>query len=117
MPSSVKSRVDFTAEAGMSRRIAFPAALIILGLTAPPGAWAQAQARPDLAGTWVLNYDKSGPEVRSSSRRAIVLLAGRRHGGRVSGNLDPARKRPVVKKTMTQEGESQTATAVYEKAA
>src|SRR5688572_19969531 len=61
MSSSVKSRVDFTAEAGMSRKVAFPVALIILGLTAPPGAWAQ--ARPDLAGTWVLNFDKSGPGV------------------------------------------------------
>ena len=162
----------------MSRILAFAVALTTLGLAAPPGA--QAQARPDLSGTWVLNFDKSGPEVagngadvpfpsqlvvtqsptelsvkRSSVRQApfaavykldgsrvtveapdgitetgearfdgatlvinvapLVFLAGRRHGGRVpeiwtlSGNV------LSVKKTMTQEGESQTATAVYEK--
>ncbi len=32
-----------------------------LGLAASPGSLAE--GRPDLSGTWVLNYDKSGPEV------------------------------------------------------
>ena len=37
------------------------ALLWTLGLTAPPAVFAQ--AKPDLSGTWLLNYDKSGPEV------------------------------------------------------
>src|SRR3970040_1237618 len=45
----------------MIGRMAFTAALVILALAAPPGVFAQ--ARPDLSGTWLLNYDKSGPEV------------------------------------------------------
>jgi hypothetical protein len=45
----------------MSRKIAFAAALVILGLAAPPDVLAQ--AKPSLAGTWILNYDRSGPEV------------------------------------------------------
>ena len=134
---------------------------------------------PDLAGTWVLNYDKSGPEVagngadvpfpsqmvvahsaaelsvkRSSVRQAPFAAVYKLDGSRVSveapdGIMETGEARfdgatlvvksrrsfvsPVgetvvefteiwslsanvltVKKTMTQEGESQTATAVYE---
>ena len=162
----------------MSRNLAFAVALTILGLAAPPGA--QAQARPDLAGTWVLNFDKSGPEVagngadvpfpsqlvvtqsptelsvkRSSVRQAPFAAVYKFDGtpvtveapdgitetgqARFDGALlvitsrrsfsSPAGDTVVefqeiwtlsgnalsVKKTMTQEGESQTATAVYEK--
>ena len=162
----------------MSRKLAFAVALIMVGLAASPGA--RAQARPDLAGTWVLNYDKSGPEVagngadvpfpsqlvvtqsptelsvkRSSVRQAPFAAVYKLDGSRVTaeapdGITETGEARfdgatlvitsrrsfssPVgdtvvefqeiwtqsgnalsVKKTMTQEGESQTATAVYEK--
>ena len=161
----------------MSRILAFAVALTTLGL-APPGA--RAQARTDLAGTWVLNYDKSGPEVagngadvpfpsqlvvtqsatelsvkRSSVRQAPFAAVYKLDGtpvtveapdgitetgqARFDGAMlvitsrrsfsSPAGDTVVefqeiwtlsgnalsVKKTMTQEGDSQTATAVYEK--
>jgi hypothetical protein len=162
----------------MSRNLVFAVALTILGLAAPPGA--RAQARTDVTGTWVLNYDKSGPEVagngadvpfpsqlvvtqsatelsvkRSSVRQAPFAAVYKLDGppvtveapdgitetgqARLDGALlvitsrrsfsSPAGDTVVefqeiwtlsgnalsVKKTMTQEGESQTATAVYEK--
>ena len=149
-------------------------------LAASPGL--PAQSRPDLSGTWVLNYDKSGPEVagngadvpfpsqmvvvqsptelsvkRSSVRQSAFAAVYKLDGTRVTveaptdiketgeakfdgANLvvtsrrlfsSPAGDTVVdfmeiwslsgnaltVKKTMTQEGESQTATAVYEKSA
>jgi hypothetical protein len=162
----------------MSRKMAFTTAVVILGLAAPPGAFSQ--ARPDFSGTWLLNFDKSGPEVagngaavpfpsqlvvtqsatelsvkRSSVRQApfagvykldgsqvnveapagitetgqarfeaaTVIITSRRSFPSpvgdtvvefmeiwsVSGNI------LTVKKTMTQEGESQSAIAVYDK--
>ena len=164
----------------MIGRMAFTAALVILALAAPPGVFAQ--ARPDLSGTWLLNYDKSGPEVagngadvpfpsqlvvtqspmelsvkRSSVRQAPFAAVYKLDGSRVSVEApagitetgeakfdgatlvitshrsfsSPAGDTVVefkevwsisgsiltVKKTMTQEGESQTARAVYDKAA
>lgn len=154
--------------------------LVTLGLAAPPGAFAQ--ARPDLSGTWLLNFDRSGPEVagngadvpfpsqlvvtqsatelsvkRSSVRQAPFAAVYKLDGSRVTveapagitetgeANFEgttlviksrrsfssPAGDTVVefkeiwsvsgnvltVKKTMTQEGDSQTATAVYDKAA
>jgi hypothetical protein len=162
----------------MIGRMAFTVALVILGLSAAPGVFAQ--TKPDLSGTWVLNYDKSGPEVagngadvpfpsqlvvtqsptelsvkRSSVRQAPFAAAYKLDGSRVTaeapdGITETGEARfdgatlvitsrrsfssPVgdtvvefqeiwtlsgnalsVKKTMTQEGESQTATAVYER--
>lgn len=164
----------------MSRKIAFAIALVTLGLAAPPDL--SAQARPNLAGTWVLNFDRSGPEVagngadvpfpsqlvvtqsatelavkRSSVRQAPFAAVYKLDGTRVtveapdgiteSGEArfdgatlvitsrrsfsSPAGDTVVefqeiwtlsgnalsVKKTMTQEGDSQTATAVYDKGA
>ena len=154
------------------------ALVLTLGLATPPGAFAQ--ARPDLSGTWRLNFDKSGPNIagngadvpfpsdlvirqsatelsvrRTSVRQApfaavytldgsvvtveapdgiketgaakmdgaTVVITSRRSFSspagdsiveftevwNVSGNV------LTVKKTMTQAGESQTATAVYDK--
>ncbi len=139
-----------------------------------------AQGRPDLSSTWVLNYDKSGPEVagngadvpfpsqmvvaqsatdlsvkRSSVRQSSFAAVYKLDGSKVTieapadiketgeAKFDgttlvvtsrrlfssPAGDTVVdftelwtlngnvltVKKTMTQEGESQTATAVYDK--
>jgi hypothetical protein len=161
----------------MSRRIAFTTA-VVLGLAAPPGAFSQ--ARPDFSGTWLLNFDRSGPEVagngadvpfpsqlvvtqsatelsvkRSSVRQAAFAAVYKLDGSRVTveapagitekgdASFDgatlvvtshrsfssPAGDTVVefkemwsvtgnvltVQKTMTQEGESQTATAVYDK--
>ena len=149
-----------------------------LVLAATQGAIAQGQ--PDLSGTWVLNYDKSGPEVagngadvpfpsqmvvaqsptelsvkRSSVRQSPFAAVYRLDGTKVTIEApadiketgeakfngttlvvtsrrlftSPAGDTVVdfienwtlsgnvltVKKTMTQEGESQTATAVYDK--
>jgi len=162
----------------MRTRMAFTTAVVIFGLTAPAGAFAQ--ARPDLSGTWLLNFDKSGPEVagngadvpfpsqlvvtqsatelsvkRSSVRQAPFAAVYKLDGSRVNveapgGITETGEARfegatliitshrsfpsPVgdtvvdfteiwslsgnvltVKKTMTQEGESQTASAVYDK--
>lgn len=162
----------------MRRTMAFITALVILVLAAPPGAFAQ--AKPDLSGTWLLNFDKSGPEVagngadvpfpsqlvvtqsstelsvkRSSVRQAPFAAVYKLDGSRVSVEApagitetgeakfdgatlvitshrsfsSPAGDTVVefkevwsisgnvltVKKTMTQEGESQTASAVYDK--
>jgi hypothetical protein len=152
--------------------------LITVGLTVPSGL--SAQARPDLSGTWLLNFDKSGPEVagngadvpfpsqmvvtqsptelsvkRSSVRQNPFAAVYKLDGSRISVEApdgitetaeakfddamlvvtsrrsfsSPAGDTVVdfkevwsvngnaltVTKTMTQEGESQTATAVYEK--
>ena len=149
-----------------------------LALAAPVGSLAQ--GRPDLSGTWVLNYDRSGPEVagngadvpfpsqmvvaqsptelsvkRSSVRQSPFAAVYKLDGSKVTieapadiketgeAKFDgttlmvtsrrlftsPAGDTVVdfteawtvngnvltVKKTMTQEGESQTATAVYDK--
>lgn len=162
----------------MSKGMAFTAAVLVLGLTAHPGA--VAQAKLDLSGKWLLNFDKSGPEVagngadvpfpsqlevtqsatelsvkRSSVRQAPFAAVYKLDGSKVNveapGGItetgearfdgvtlvitsrrafsSPAGDTVVdfteiwslsgsvltVKKTMTQEGESQTATAVYEK--
>ena len=162
----------------MRTRMAFTTAVVILGLAAPPCAFAQ--ARPDLSGTWLLNFDRSGPEVagngaavpfpsqlvvtqsttelsvkRSSVRQAPFAAVYALDGSRVNveapaGITETGEARfegatvvitsrrsfpsPVgdtvvefteiwsvsgnvltVKKTMTQEGESQTASAVYDK--
>ena len=143
---------------------------------------AHAQGRPDLGGTWTLNYDKSGPEVagngadvpfpsqmvvvqtptelsvkRSSVRQSPFAAVYKLDGSKVTVEApadiketgeakfdgttlvvtsrrlfsSPAGDTVVdfteiwtlsgnvltVKKTMTQEGESQTATAVYDKGA
>ena len=105
----------------MSRKIAVSVALVILGLAAAPDVLAQ--ARPNLAGTWVLNFDRSGPEVAGNGA-TLVITSHRSFSSPVgdtvvefheiwtlSGNA------LSVKKTMTQEGESQTATAMYDKGA
>ena len=143
---------------------------------------AHAQGGPNLSGTWVLNYDKSGPEVagngadvpfpsqmvvvqsptelsvkRSSVRQSPFEAVYKLDGSRVTVQApeditetgtakfdgptltvttrrlftSPAGDTTVefieiwtlsgnvltVKKTMTQEGESQTATAAYDKGA
>jgi len=156
------------------------ALLSTLGLAATPGV--VAQAKPDLSGTWLLNFDKSGPEVagngadvpfpsqivvaqsatelsvkRSSVRQAPFAAVYKLDGSRVSVEapdgitetgdarfdgatltvksrrsfVSPAGETVVefteiwsvagnvltVRKTMTQDGESQTATAVYDKSA
>ena len=162
----------------MNRNLVVFALLWTLGLAAHPGVFAQ--AKPDLSGTWLLNYDKSDPEVagngadvpfpsqlvvtqsptelsieRSSIRQAPFAAVYKLDGSRVKveapggitetgeASFDGATvvvtshrsfSSPVgntvvefkeiwsvsgnaltVKKTMTQEGESQTATAVYDK--
>jgi hypothetical protein len=86
-----------------------------------------AQSAPNLAGTWRLNFDKSGERVagngadvtfpsemviaqspteltveRTSVRQdpfkaALVLLASRRYGGRVPGDLDRQGQRALGK--------------------
>ena len=164
----------------MSRRMALAAMLAVLGLAASHTT--AAQAKPDLSGTWLLNFDKSGPEVagngadvpfpsqmivtqsatelsvkRSSVRQAPFAAVYKLDGSRVTVEApdgiketgeakfdgatlvvtsrrsfsSPAGDMVVeftevwslsggvlsVKKTMTQEGESQTATAVYDKSA
>lgn len=164
----------------MSRRVALSVALVILGFALPRVT--AAQAKPDLSGTWLLNFDKSGPEVagngadvpfpsqlvvaqsatelsvkRSSVRQAPFAAVYKLDGSRVSVEapagitetgeakfdgatlvitsrrsfVSPAGETVVefteiwslagnvltVKKTMTQEGESQTASAVYDKTA
>jgi hypothetical protein len=155
------------------------ALIVALGLATPP--WAFAQARPDLSGTWRLNFDKSGPGVagngadvpfpsqlvitqsatelsvkRSSVRQAAFAAVYKLDGSRVNveapaGITETAEARfdgatlviasrrsfpspagdivvefreilsvsgnvLTVKKTMTQDGESQTESAVYDKA-
>lgn len=162
-----------------TRTTRFPGVVVVLALAAPPPAFAQ--GRPDLSGTWVLNFDRSGPEVagngadvpfpsqmvvaqaatelsvrRTSVRQAPFSAVYKLDGSRVNveapagitetgeARFDAAtlvitsrRSFPspagdalveftevwsvsgnvlTVKKTMTQEGESQTATAVYDKA-
>ena len=165
----------------MSRSVMIAAALVIVGVAAATRLTA-AQAQPDLAGTWMLNFEKSGPEVagngaevpfpsqlivsqspgelsvkassvRQNSFAAVYKLDGSRVSvaapsgitetaeARFDGKTlvvksrrsftSPAGETVVefmevwsragnvltVKKTMTQDGESQTATAVYDKAA
>jgi hypothetical protein len=39
--------------------------VVTLGLATPPGAFAQ--ARPDLSGTWRLNYEKSSPGIAGNA--------------------------------------------------
>jgi hypothetical protein len=155
-------------------------ALIVATLVLLASQGSIAQGRPDLNGTWVLNFDKSGPEVagngadvpfpsemvvvqspaelsvkRSSVRQSPFAAVYKLDGSKVTveapadiketgeakfdgANLvvtsrrlfsSPAGDTVVdftevwtlsgntltVKKTMTQEGESQTATAVYDK--
>jgi hypothetical protein len=162
----------------MSKRKALAAVLAVLWGAVP--AVTATQARPDLSGTWLLNFDKSGPEVagngadvpfpsqmvvvqspaelsvkRSSVRQspfaAVYKLDGSRINVEAPGGItetgearfdgstlvitsrrsfsSPAGDTVVdftevwsitnnvltVKKTMTQEGESQTASAVYDK--
>ena len=153
------------------------ALVVIAGLVTPA---AFAQARPDLSGTWRLNYDKSGPGVagngadvpfpsemviaqgatelsvtRSSVRQAPFAATYKLDGSRVNVQapaeitetgeakfdgptlvitsrrsfsspagvtvtefreiLTLTGTELIVKKTMTQEGESQTESAIYEK--
>jgi len=160
----------------MKRALTQLAAIFVLA--APHLAYAQ--GRPDLGGTWVLNYDKSGPEVagngadvpfpsqmivvqsptelsvkRSSVRQSPFAAVYKLDGSKVTVEApadiketgeakfdgtalvvtsrrlfsSPAGDTVVdfteiwtlngnvltVKKTMTQEGESQSATAVYDK--
>ena len=155
-------------------------ALIVATLVLAASQGSIAQGKPDLTGTWVLNFDKSGPEVagngadvpfpsqivvvqsptelsvkRSSVRQAPFAAVYKLDGSKVTleapadiketgeAKFDgttlvvtsrrlfssPAGDTVVdfteiwtlngntltVKKTMTQEGESQTATAVYDK--
>lgn len=162
----------------MRKRMAFTTAVVVLGLAAPPCAFSQ--AKPDFSGTWLLNFDKSGPDVAgngadvpfpsqlvvtqsatelsvkgSSVRQAPFAAVYKLDGSRVNveapaGITETGQARfesatvvitsrrsfpsPVgdtvvefmeiwsvsgnvltVKKTMTQEGESQTASAVYDK--
>jgi hypothetical protein len=164
----------------MSRTITVVAALVVFGLTAAP--LTTAQARLDLTGKWMLNFERSGPEVagngadvpfpselivsqsagelsvksssvRQNSFSAVYKLDGSRVNvaapngitetaeARFEGDTlvvksrrsftSPAGETVVeftevwsragnvltVKKTMTQDGESQTATAIYDKAA
>lgn len=152
--------------------------IVTLGLVTPSVAFAQ--ARPDLSGSWRLNFDKSGPGVggngadvpfpsemaiaqsatelsvrRSSVRQAPFAATYKLDGSRVNVQAPPEitetgearfdgptlvitsrRWFPspagdivtefreivtltgnvlTVKKTMTQEGESQTETAIYDK--
>jgi hypothetical protein len=154
--------------------------LLVVAIAIPRAT--AAQARPDLSGTWLLNFDKSGPEIagngadvpfpsqmivkqsaaelsvaRSSVRQAPFAAVYKLDGSRVAVEapagitetaqarfdgttlivtsrrsfVSPAGETVVeftemwslngnaltVKKTMTQEGESQTATAVYDKSA
>jgi hypothetical protein len=165
----------------MHRSITIAASLVILALAAVP-RFAVAQARPDLSGTWMLNFEKSGPEVAgngaevpfpsqlivsqspsevsvkgSSVRQNAFTAVYKLDGSRItvaapSGITETAEAKfegdtlviksrrsftspagetvveftelwsrggniLTVKKTMTQDGESQTATAVYDKAA
>ena len=162
----------------MSTRTKFTGVVVVVALAAPPGAFAQ--ARPDVSGTWRLNFDKSGPSIagngadvpfpsdmvvtqsatelsvkRTSVRQAPFAAVYKLDGSKVNvetpagitetgeARFDGAtlvitsrRSFPspagdsvveftevwsangnvlTVKKTMTQEGESQTATAVYDK--
>jgi hypothetical protein len=164
----------------MSRSFTIAAALVI-GLTAA-APLTTAQARLELSGKWMLNFERSGPEVagngadvpfpselivtqsagelsvkgssvRQNSFAAVYKLDGSRVNvaapsgitetgeARFEGDTlvvksrrsftSPAGETVVeftevwsrsgnvltVKKTMTQDGESQTATAVYDKAA
>lgn len=152
--------------------------IVTFGLVTPPVAFAQ--VRPDLSGTWRLNYDKSGPGVagngadvpfpsemviaqtatelsvrRSSVRQAPFAAVYKLDGSRVNvqapaeitetgeatfdgptlvitsrrsfsspAGVTVTEFREIliltgnvltVKKTMTQEGESQTESAIYEK--
>jgi len=154
--------------------------VVALGLLTPAGAFAQ--ARPDLSGTWRLNFDKSGPGVagngadvpfpsdmvitqsatelsvkRTSVRQApfaavykldgssvnveapagitetgearlaaaTVVITSRRSFPSPAGEIVTEFREVwsvsgnvlTVKKTMTQDGESQTETAIYDKAA
>ena len=165
----------------MNGRITIAATLVMLALAAAPRL-AAAQARPDLSGTWMLNFEKSGPDVAgngaavpfpsqlivsqspgelsvkgSSVRQNAFTAAYKLDGSRVtvaapSGITETAEAKfegdtlviksrrsfsspagetvveftevwsrggnvLTVKKTMTQDGDSQTATAVYDKAA
>ena len=165
----------------MNRSIAIAASLVVFALATVPRP-AVAQARPDLSGTWMLNFDKSGPEVAgngaavpfpsqlivsqspgelsvkgSSVRQTSFAAVYKLDGSRVtvaapSGITETAEAKfegdtlviksrrsftspagetvvdftevwsrggnvLTVKKTMTQDGDSQTATAVYDKAA
>jgi hypothetical protein len=162
----------------MNRALFVVAATLVLAASHATNA----QGRPDLSGTWVLNYDKSGPEVagngadvpfpsqmvvaqsptelsvkRSSVRQSPFAAVYKLDGSKVTVEAptditetgeakfdgttlvvtsrrlfsSPAGDTTVdftevwtlngsvltVKKTMTQEGESQTATAVYDKGA
>ncbi len=152
--------------------------IVTAGLLTPPATFAQ--ARPDLSGTWRLNFDKSGPGVagngadvpfpsemviaqsatelsvkRSSVRQAPFAAIYKLDGSRVSVQapaeitetgeakfdgstvvITSRRSFPspagdivtefreiltltgdvlTVKKTMTQEGESQTESAIYDR--
>jgi hypothetical protein len=162
----------------MNRALILLAASLVFAV--PQGS--TAQGRPDLSGTWVLNYDRSGPEVagngadvpfpsqlvvaqsptelsvkRSSVRQSSFAAVYKLDGSKVTieaptdiketgeAKFDgtslvvtsrrlfssPAGDTVVdfteiwtlsgnmltIRKTMTQEGESQTATAVYDKKA
>ena len=162
----------------MSTRMRFTGVVVVIALAATPGVFAQ--TRPDVSGTWRLNFDKSGSSIagngadvpfpsdmvitqsatelsvkRTSVRQApfsaVYKLDGspinveapdgikETGGAKIEGTTVVITSRrsfssPVgdtavdfievwsltggvltVKKTMTQEGESQTATAVYDK--
>lgn len=165
----------------MTTSITVVAALVVFGLIAT-ASLTTAQAHVDLTGKWMLNFERSGPEVagngaavpfptelivsqspgelsvksssvRQDSYSAVYKLDGSRVNvtapstitetaeARFEGNTllvksrrsftSPAGETVVeftevwsragnlltVKKTMTQDGESQTETAVYDKAA
>jgi hypothetical protein len=164
----------------MKGSITIAAALVILGWAAAPRV--AAQAPPDLSGTWMLNFEKSGPEVAGNGAEVPFPseLVVRQSPGELSIKASSVRQNPfaavykldgsrvtvaapagitesaearfegstlviksrrsfsspagetvveftevwsrggnvlTVKKTMTQDGDSQTATAVYDKAA
>ena len=97
----------------MSRKPAFAVALVVLGLAASPDLLAQ--ARPNLAGITESGEARfDGATLVITSRRSFSSPVGDtvvefQEIWTLSGNA------LSVKKTMTQEGESQTATAVYDK--
>jgi hypothetical protein len=102
------------------------AALTVLLAAAWPHAFAEAPI--DLVGTWRLNYDRSespvggsGIDVTFPSEIVVTQSATqlsvtrRRHGRGVQRNLGRQRQRPPGEEDGDADGESQTASAAYDR--